>query len=76
MKLSSSQIEFPCQVSGLTVPDPGICKLILPQRNNLNLYVNNVIDNSDFRQLTLVAYGSVSKGLRSEGNKKGNNTKE
>ena len=63
-------------MSGLVVPDPGICKLILPQRNNLNLYVNNVTDNSDFRHLTLVANGSVSTGLRSEGNKKGNNTKE
>ena len=40
-------------VSGLVVHDPGVCYLILPWRNNLSLYINDVIDNSNFSSLTL-----------------------
>ena len=50
----------------------GVCKLILPWRNNLRFYQNdNICNNSNFSGLTLVDQCSVSIGLRSEGTRKG-----
>ena len=43
-----SQHVYGLQVSGLVVPDPGICKLILPQRNSLSLCVNDDVHSISF----------------------------
>jgi len=44
----------------------------LALRNNLNLYINHVINNSNCSHLTLVGYCLGSTRLRSYGTKKGN----